>query len=211
MRLAELQGSYDAVFSLGVNCIVSIQMENYGLRKFSGVIDWMSSGNLSDVNRMLENRFADFMLAPNLKILDPDGSGKNFMVEDELYRIVSVHDFPIRLNPGGQLLTYPDFRDKIQRRIDRLLYKMATSSRILFIRLWGTYPEALRLREILAGMVAGEFSILLIQSADVPAVSDCSWPDERICCVQFPSKDIDDYQMNPHWTQLFQGISVSSG
>lgn len=210
MRMAELHGEYDAVFSLGWNCLVSIQLENNGLRTFSGVIDWMRSDKLSNVNRLLEKRFADFMLLRNLKIRGPDGSGKNYMVEDELYRIISVHDLPMRLNPGGNLLSYNDFQAKLQRRIHRFFYKAATGSRLLFTRLEGTYEEALRLKEILSGMVAGDFSILLIRESACTSLIDCDWPDPGICCVQMPSHDIWNYETNPHWKQLFQGITVKS-
>ncbi len=121
MRLAQLAGEYDAVFSLGQNCTPAIQLEKNRLRPFAGVLDWMMSDTLSDVNRLLENRFAGFMDLPNLSVVGT--SQLNYMVRDIAYNVISVHDFPQERNTSAELVTYPEFREKIDRRIERFLQK----------------------------------------------------------------------------------------
>lgn len=121
MRLAQLAGEYEAVFSLGQNCTPAIQLEKNRLRPFAGVLDWMMSDTLSDVNRLLENRFAGFMDLPNLSVVGT--SQLNYMVRDIAYNVISVHDFPQERNTSSDLVTYPEFREKIDRRIERFLQK----------------------------------------------------------------------------------------
>jgi hypothetical protein len=116
MRLQELKGSYDAIFSLGDLCLSSIQLQNNNLRPYSGVLDWMASPKLSDVNRLLKNRFIGFMDLPNLRIIGY--ADDNICVSDEAYHFVSNHDFEVGPNTLTHLGTYPEVREKFDRRLN---------------------------------------------------------------------------------------------
>ncbi|MCL6457737.1 MAG: papain-like cysteine peptidase [Gorillibacterium sp.] len=206
MNIVDLHGSYDAIFSLGQNCLPSIQLEKNGLRTFSGVLDWMMSDELTDVCRLLENRFQGFMDLANLQV--EDSSGVNLRVRDLAYNIISVHDFPASRNSPIHLGSYTDFKIKLNRRIERFIQLSASSSRTLYVRMNGKYEEALRLEQALAPYVAGDFSILLVNYTFIPDLFDCAWPNARICSVQMSSPDIWNNVSDPHWKQLFTGIHL---
>ncbi|WP_242475800.1 DUF1796 family putative cysteine peptidase [Bacillus cereus group sp. N6] len=61
MKLVGIQGNYDTIFSLGNACLVSNRLREYGLRFYTGVIDWMLSPNLLKIVDLLQNRFEGFM------------------------------------------------------------------------------------------------------------------------------------------------------
>ncbi|AET56976.1 hypothetical protein HPL003_00960 [Paenibacillus terrae HPL-003] len=208
MRLAQLAGEYDAVFSLGQNCTPSIQLEKNRLRPFAGVLDWMMSDTLSDVNRLLENRFAGFMDLPNLSVVGT--SQLNYMVRDITYNVISVHDFPQERNTSADLATYPEFREKIDRRIERFFAKMQMAKRSLFVRMLGTYEEVEELERILSDMVAHEFRLLIVNCSDVTELTEVDWQLPNVCAVEMSFADVWNYKSDPHWRTLFQGMSLSS-
>ncbi|MET3208405.1 UNVERIFIED_CONTAM: hypothetical protein ABIC26_001341 [Paenibacillus sp. PvR008] len=101
--LERLQGDYDAVFSLGGHCLPSIQLDKNGLRPYAGPLDWMISGNLSQISRLLDARFAGFMDYASLRVTGHDYGEYNFMVEDTSYEITAAHHFPVTLNTSKHL------------------------------------------------------------------------------------------------------------
>ncbi|MGG1642894.1 DUF1796 family putative cysteine peptidase [Paenibacillus sp. NRS-1782] len=208
MRLAQLAGEYDAVFSLGQNCTPAIQLERNRLRPFAGVLDWMMSDTLSDVNRLLENRFAGFMDLPNLSVVGT--SQLNYMVRDIDYNVISVHDFPQERNTSADLATYPEFREKIDRRIERFFAKTQKAQRSLFVRMLGTYAEVEELERILYGMMAHEFRLLIVNCSGVTELTELDWQLANVCAVEMPFADVWNYQSDSHWRTLFQGMSLSS-
>lgn len=92
MSLEKIKGTYDAVFSLGNLCLGAIQLNKFNLRPFSGVLDWVGSHSLPDVNRLLQNRFSGFLELPNLKVVG-HASVLDLLVLDEAYKIYFNHDF----------------------------------------------------------------------------------------------------------------------
>jgi hypothetical protein len=202
MYLYQTRQPYDSIISLGQNCQPSIQLNKHHLRTFSGVLDWMTSKSLSQVNVLLYNRFANFMLLENLEYAGTDSSGDNYMFRDRLYQIISVHDFPVTSNTPWHLADYPVFRAKLDRRIQRLLDKFAHDRDILFVRLGGTYLEAQQLEQILAQLVHHNFHVLMVQHADHPEAVDQCWPFERVCSVEGNMYD------DSFWSSVLQGISV---
>ena len=57
MNLEDIQKSYGLIVSLGGLCQVTNQIKRHNLRTFSGPLDWFYYPSLSDVNRLLQNRF----------------------------------------------------------------------------------------------------------------------------------------------------------
>lgn len=206
MKLAEIAGKYDAIFSLGDLCQTSIQLERNGLRPFSGVLDWMGSFNLPDVSRLLRCRFANFMDKSHLKCLYK-ASDKLFMVYETEYNIYSNHDFFVHQNSPEQLEAYPAVKAKYDRRIERFLRAVERCQRILFIRCGGTFEEVQELCEVLSGLVANEFRLLLVQSTSVSGLVENEWPLERVCAVQVPTfTNQFDEAYNPYWERLLEGV-----
>ncbi|KYG94792.1 DUF1796 family putative cysteine peptidase [Paenibacillus jamilae] len=208
MRLAQLAGEYEAVFSLGQNCTPAIQLEKNRLRPFAGVLDWMMSDTLSDVNRLLENRFAGFMDLPNLSVVGT--SQLNYMVRDIAYNVISVHDFPQERNTSSDLVTYPEFKEKIDRRIERFFAKTQMAKRSLFVRMLGTYEEVEELERILSGMVANEFRLLVVNCSGVTELTEVDWQLPHVCAVEMPFADVWNYKSDPHWRTLFKEMTLSS-
>lgn len=204
MKLSELKGNYDAIFSLGDLCLASIQLEKNGLRPYAGVLDWMGSPQLSEVNRLLMNRFNGFMELANLRVVG-NATEEMLLVSDDFYHILSNHDFTKAANPHGNLATYPEVKAKFDRRIQRLLEKADTCQRILFIRTEGDFQDTYDLQTVLSGLVRHDFRILLVNHAPVSGIVELDWPLEKVCAIQLPN--VEKWEGNNHlWTAILEGI-----
>ena len=204
MRLRELKGKYDGIFSLGHLCLASIQLQKNNLRPYSGVLDWMGSPNLSDVNRLLMNRFAGFMELENLRVVG-DASEEMLLVSDDVYNILSNHDFAKAQNTYTHLAAYPEVKQKFDRRIQRFLEMMDRSRRILFVRTEGDFQDVYDLQTVLKELVRHDFRVLLINHAPVSEIVELDWPLEKVCAVELPDGEI--WEGNDHlWKMIFDGI-----
>lgn len=204
MKLAEIQGGYDAAFSLGAYCLAATQMYNNGLRPYSGVLDWMYSERLTDVNRLLENRFQGFLQLNHLVFERIDDMGKHLVFKDTLYNISSVHDFSIAINRPEELVTYPEVRDKYRRRINRFFEKTSIAEKVLFVRIGGTFHEAKNLERILSTIVKRDYRILLVNHNAEHDIVENDWPLLKTCAVQLPLGAAYDDQ----WARVFHGLYV---
>ena len=190
MKLEQLFGTYDAIFSLGENCLPPIQLVKAGIRPYAGPLDWMLSVHLPDVTRLIHNRCNGYMELSNLRF--EIVSNAKWMVRDLAYNIVSSHDFPQSLNTPHNPISYPVFKEKMNRRSARFLEQCASHKRILFIRSEGqfgvhsSFEQVTELQEALSRVVQHDFSILLIRHGNVPALADDDWPLEKVCAVTMP-------------------------
>ncbi|WP_082650967.1 DUF1796 family putative cysteine peptidase [Paenibacillus etheri] len=74
---------------------------------------------------------------------------KSYYIRDTFYNIISVHDFPVTLGKDWST-TYPSYKAKLDLRIwDKLL----SSKKILFIRWFATYEQAVELQAILSDIL----------------------------------------------------------
>lgn len=208
MRVADLKGTYDAIFSLGDLCLAAMKLEKFELRNSAGPLDWMATYNLSDVNRLLRNRFAHFLAYNNL-VVEDKVSEQLYLVRDTYYNFLSNHDFFTHNNFPPNLEAYPYVKAKYDRRVQRFMEKMMTSRKILFIRTEGTFEQAKELQEILSGLVVHDFRVLLINHTPVNDIVELDWPLEKICSIQLPN--VDKWLGNDHlWGQILSGIHISS-
>lgn len=207
MKLKDLKGEYDAIFSLGDLCLAAMQLERFNLRPYAGVLDWMASYNLSDVSRLLANRFAGFMDYPNLKVVG-NASDKLYLVLEQQYNFLSNHDFFTANNFPPHLAAYPEIKAKYDRRVARFLEKMETADHILFIRTEGTYDQAAELEAVLTGLVKKNFKVLLIQhDLNVQTLVENDWSLRRTCSIRLP--DQDKWEGNHHyWEHILSGIQL---
>lgn len=204
MKLVDIQGNYDAIFSLGNRCLVADRLLQYQLRTYTGIIDWMLSPNLLQVINLLQNRFEKFMEKESLICEGYDLSGKCLLLKDTIYDITSVHDFLVTKNTPTNLQTYTEFKTTLDRRIQRFLTKLNTCQKILFVRIGGTYEEAKLLEVVLSKMVQGQFQILLINKTDEYKVVEYDWDLPYICSVGMPL--LLDTQL---WDQLLKNITYN--
>jgi hypothetical protein len=213
LNLQHIKGSYDEIVSLGSACNTAMKLRQHNLRRFSGPLDWKVSGSLSDVSRLLKNRFKGFMELENMHLLDGSGYGidngghlqpvKSHIVHDTYYNIISFHDFPVLPNQDWAA-TYPAFKSKLHYRIDRFLEKISNSPSILFVRWAGSYEQAMELNSVLSGIVKGQFKILiLVPTEGFHSVKELNWNINQVCPVSVPNLPYDDST----WNYVLNGIT----
>ncbi|MCQ6530982.1 DUF1796 family putative cysteine peptidase, partial [Bacillus mycoides] len=117
MKLLDIQGEYDAIFSLGNQCFVAEKLHQYNLRLYTGPIDWMISFSFQDVICLLQNQFKDFMKKENMIFTGYHVYETKLLLKDTKYNIDSAHDFLVTENTPENWTTYPEFKIKINRRI----------------------------------------------------------------------------------------------
>ncbi|GIO33774.1 MULTISPECIES: DUF1796 family putative cysteine peptidase [Paenibacillus] len=208
MRVADLKGSYDAIFSLGDLCLAAMKLEKFELRPYAGPLDWMATYDLSQVNRLLRNRFAHFMEYNNLYV-EKKVSDQLYLVRDTYYDFQSNHDFFTHNNFPPNLEAYPTVKAKYDRRVQRFMEKAHTSRNILFIRTEGSFEQAKELQEVLSGLVRHDFRVLLINHTSVSGIVELDWPLDKVCSILMP--DADKWMGNDHlWSQILNGIHLTS-
>ncbi|MFZ3587676.1 DUF1796 family putative cysteine peptidase [Bacillus sp. DJP31] len=213
MRIQDLKGEYSAIFSLGDLCLAALQLRKSNLRPFAGPLDWMSSPSLSDVSRLLNNKFIGFMDLENLTPIGystgVDSAEPYIAVTDNAYHIVSSHDFKASRNTLSQLATYPDVRVKLDRRTERFLYMLKKCKRILLIRTEGTFEEVLELEAALSKIGSNNFHILVVNHTNVSGITEKEWPVKRVCSIELP--DVEKWSGNDHlWRSIFEGITIKA-
>lgn len=215
MILQELKGAYTCYISLGSSCEPAAHLRRKGLRTFSGPLDWSVALSLTDVNRLLMNQFQGYMELSNMGLIDGYATYvdneivtpvKSYFVKDHQYNVISVHDFPV---VEGQDWTtfHPAFKEKIDRRCQRLLNHLRNSPNTLFVRWGSTYEEALQLQTVLRSLTGGSFHILIVNGIDgLNSVVDNGWALPGICSLGIPNRAGDDVT----WDYLLDGFSLSS-
>jgi len=146
MKLIDIQRNYDTVISLGGSCQVAAQMARHSLRTFSGPIDWFIFSSVPCLIKALCSEFLGFMDYQNLEIMG--SSDMNYVVRDSVFDCYSYHDFPLSCNEDISS-HYPQFKEKIDRRIQRFYQKLKNKESILFIRLLGESDDIRELESVL--------------------------------------------------------------
>ncbi|SNZ03624.1 Putative papain-like cysteine peptidase [Terribacillus aidingensis] len=201
-----LKGGYDAVYSLGDLCLGAIQMKKNNLRPFSGPLDWMGTPLLPNVIQLFEKRFADFMLYENLRIVG-HATPDMLLVSDDRNFVMSNHDFHTAENSLTQLTTYPQVKEKLDRRVNRLLEKLLTAQRILFIRTNATLEDTAELQRVLRSIIEHDFRILVVNHGPVSGIVEKHWPIDNVYSVELPDNEIWEGN-NALWKQLFQDVHL---
>lgn len=206
LGLENIKGAYDSTFSLGHLCLAAMQLRKFQLRPFSGVLDWVGSPDLTNVNRLLRQQFSDFLNPAHIKpikYLSPE----DVYVLDEVYNIGFNHDFKTDKNTLTHLGGFPEIKEKYDRRIKRFLEKMATSERILFIRTEGSFEEVQELESILSNMVKNDFRLLVVNHKDIDKMVEVDWPLAKTTVVELPDKEIWN-ENDPYWEKIFEGVTL---
>ncbi|WP_179884317.1 DUF1796 family putative cysteine peptidase [Bacillus toyonensis] len=206
MELKNIQGNYDAIFSLGNQCFVANKLHQYNLRLYAGVIDWMISLSLQGVTKLLQNRFESFMEKENMIFSGYHDYGTKLLLKDTKYDIASAHDFLVTENTPENWSTYSNFKIKIDRRIQRFLNKLNTCNNILFVRIGGTYEEAKLLELVLSKIVKGKFQVLLLNEIEEYKIMEYNWDLLHTCSIGIP---MDGNQNQELWDQILKGITHS--
>jgi len=128
--------------SLGAVCSVARQLESLGKRECALPFDWIRILDFNTVLDLITNNFKDYLLEDNFLFVRnsdkfPLGIDENDMTpttsavyRHKKYDISYFHDF--KITPLKEQFTA--FKDKQQRRIDRLYELITSNNEIVFIR-----------------------------------------------------------------------------
>jgi hypothetical protein len=218
VKLSEIQKGYDLFVSLGSACDPAAFLRVHGLRRFSMPLDWVVSNHLSSVSRLFESRFAGYMELQSMRLIDGSanhydedaipqagaGARPSYFVEDTRYGILSVHDFEVLADLPWHA-NYAAFRQKADKRIERLLQQLAVSPSVLFVRWAGLTADAIALRKVLSDVTKGTADLVVLQpEAGASSVVDRELEADGVCCMRVPNAPAD----STIWNQVLGGMSL---
>jgi hypothetical protein len=188
MKWNDSRGSYKAYISLGSTCQTAYQLKRLGLRKYAGPLDWFVSDSVNGLIRLIENRFNGFMDFNNLQLI---GSTDDcFVIRDNMYSIVSFHDFPRSLSLERWWDAYPRFKETVSRRVNRFL-KTVKNKPILFVRTQTEKKEAQELHAALNTLIHDRSQLLIVNHHldDRKDVVYEDWGLDKVFSVTVPKGD----------------------
>ncbi|MGF7036715.1 hypothetical protein J2T17_007789 [Paenibacillus mucilaginosus] len=209
MRWSTASRSYDVVISLGSNCQPAYQLRRLKLRLATYPFDWFYFSNTAEVTKVLQTEFAEFMRLENLEPGRP--SRVTTLVRDSRTTCWSYHDFPLPTEPGQDpLYGYPEFRAKLDRRIDRFLRTARSGRRILFIRNLVRREEALPLKQALDALTAPRGCSLLIVNyhEEATGVQEEEWNLDGVYAVKL-AKGTQWYGDSAAWNMLMKHVRLT--
>lgn len=181
MILSDLkQQKFDVIYSIGAACQTTHQLQENGLRDTSGPFDWFVLNSASNLTKIIENEFRDFMLLENIEIVGEHDD--NHHVRDKKYDCDSVHDFS---KNETILSAYPLFKQTLDRRINRFIDRVTTASNVLLIRAQIHQDDIIILNPILKKLNRN-ITILAINYSTEDRVFEKNWPFENVCAVEMP-------------------------
>ncbi len=209
MDLAELKGIYDIAISLGAPCQPAEQLRQHGLRTFSGPFDWTVLEDVSSLIRAIDHKFENYFNLKNLVI-----KGKHdhtYLVFDEQYQCMSVHDFPHVKNDDPNLVfsAYPSFIEKMYRRIDRFYEKIQKSEKTLFVRYHASYEDTIALQQCLSNLTNNKFALIILNESHSENLIEEDWDVDNTYAAQINQGPQVSWQgYTPHWDYILDGISI---
>ncbi len=132
---------YDHVIPLGEACFVATFLKDLGVRAFSGPFDWLMGADLESRLELVLNEFKDFFNIEDFQCITKEiedgliAEGlTDFPTKHEIYvntrtKIHHNHDF-LRDMPLEK--SYPEAKEKFDRRIERFLDLLRSDVKILF-------------------------------------------------------------------------------
>lgn len=222
MKIENVKGAYDIIIGLGSWCGPSIFLWRRQLRRFSLPLDWMISKSVTDVTRLLENRFEGFMDLGQLRKIEgtsdyledgiavPKGDGtyhNAHYILDTRYNVISVHDFPV-IPYQDWTATYGAYSERLIRRIQRFLHVLDHSRSVLFIR-WGEIgeAEAVKLHAVVSSLTPGNCRILFMQTVSgLQSIQEIDWGQDGIATLQVP---LDEPYHESAWDCTMNGLSLT--
>jgi hypothetical protein len=208
MKWRDSLGGYKAYMSLGSTCQTAYQLRRLGLRKHAGPLDWFVSDSIGGVVRLIDQRFKGFMEPNQLELIGT--TYECFVVRDNATDIISFHDFPLYLTADRWRDAYPEFKQKLNRRVDRFM-RTIQSQPILFIRTNSNRKEAQELHAALKRLMPGKFHLLIVNNhqEDRKDVIYEDWRLGGISSVLLP-KGEDWRGLNQAWDTCMKGFKLKA-
>ncbi|WP_171651466.1 DUF1796 family putative cysteine peptidase [Paenibacillus foliorum] len=204
MRWNDCVGRYKTYMSLGSTCQTAYQLKRIGLRQSAGPIDWFTSRSVPGLVQLLHQQFKGLMDFQNLELVDR--TRECFVVSDNVYDVVSYHDFP--LYQGRWWDAYPAFKEKLDRRVNRFQYTIQNKP-ILFVRTDTTLKEAQQIKRALNTLMNGRFRLLIVNDHSNPnrMLFEEKWELEGVCCVTVP-QGYDWRGSDDAWNRIMSGFTL---
>jgi hypothetical protein len=205
VNLSDIQRKYDTVISLGGSCQVTYQMARHNLRTFSGPLDWFVFYSASCLSKALNSGFQGFMDYQNLEVIGPCEA--NYIIKDSVFDCYSYHDFPLCCN-GDISSYYPEFKEKIDRRVQRFQQKLQVKKSILLIRLHGRFDDIRDLKTIIGGLTKSDVTLLLVNHSTVPTITEMDWNLPNVCSVEIYNSPNSWSGCDQYWDVLLNGVKT---
>lgn len=207
---------YDAVVSLGRECMVSYQLDRLGLRSFSGPLDWFII-EIEGLLKLCESRFEQLFSRDQL-ILDGEGVKGYWSVVDVDHEACSTHEFAHKKDEQP-LYDYAINKSQIDRRVKRLLELLDSEADILFVRSFADQQQATdllsKLQDMRTGM--GRTDMICLNTAESLTLGSEQVQKtptlrfEQISGVGDLRSDPDTWRgVDAEWDQIFANISIRS-
>jgi hypothetical protein len=206
MKWNDSRGSYKAYISLGSTCQTAYQLKRLGLRKYAGPLDWFVSDSVNGLIRLIENRFNGFMDFNNLQLIDC--TDDCFVIRDNMYSILSFHDFPRSLERWWDV--YPRFKETVSRRVNRFL-KTVKNKPILLVRTQTKKNEAQELHASLKTLIHDRSRLLIVNHHldDRKDVVYEDWGFDKVFSVTVPRGE-DWRGLDQAWDKCTRGLKLQS-
>ncbi|MBW5447672.1 hypothetical protein GE107_16580 [Cohnella sp. CFH 77786] len=203
MKLKELAGSYDLILSMGYNCQPAFQLRANQVRSFTGPVDWVITNSIPNLIQLLDNGFKDYMKLENLQIIGSIYG--HYSAEDVATGTLSFHDFPVPADQSRRIDNYPEFRQQLDRRIERFYERARSSRKALYVRERASLPEAISLRQALMRLSGGDVYLLVLNDADGAPLHDADWDEPFIAAAGLPKEES---EWTDAWKELLKGIAL---
>ena len=122
------------IVPLGDSCSVAHALQTIGIRKFALPFDWVRIANLSDITRIINNKF-DQYIESCVKTVEVSSK---FPIFDDDFNNSLIKNNCVMRNKYGVKFYHDDFAencvDKYKRRINRFFEILNCTNRVIFIR-----------------------------------------------------------------------------
>ncbi|MFE9276567.1 DUF1796 family putative cysteine peptidase [Paenibacillus glucanolyticus] len=176
--------SFDAIFSLGYNCQVAVQLRRNKLRKMAGPWDWFNFASTSEFCKVIRNQFSEFMLRDNLDIY---GKSVNcYYVRDKHSSCLSFHDF--KNDPEERpLFDYPAFRERLDRRIERFNSCLNSTQNTLLVRIIPHKKDAETIDQAIRETYSNpNVTLLFVMLGNAPHIVQLPSFSDQVLIIQIP-------------------------
>ncbi|MFD2612387.1 DUF1796 family putative cysteine peptidase [Paenibacillus gansuensis] len=198
--------SYKDIISLGSSCQTAYQLRRLQLRTFAGPVDWNITQSAAGLIRLLEQRFQHFMDPGQVQMIGR--AQLHYVIRDTAYQVDSYHDFPFTVPDHLWNQNYGQYKAKVDRRVQRFLHTLQSSSSLLLVRTATTKEQGEAIQKALHPMIkTANYLLLLVNDHEDQGRQDViynRWGNQHLHEAILP-KGADWRGEDRAWTQLFFG------
>ena len=135
--------TYDLIIPFGFSCHTAMMLNNLHLRKFSSPFDWIipsmpQKNNLDNRFKLLVD-FKEFFNYEDFEFFrDKITTSGHYTASNNKFGFEVGHEFEPKLS---NIENFRQFKNKYNKRYKRLLYKLKSSKKILFVYMSNTWDQ----------------------------------------------------------------------